>query len=179
MCKKCYKNSFFTLSDCVKNIKIVPFFTSFVLKCLNFARILENVAQSCDFTTTVFRSSVWIPHSRLGRAFSYGRCCPFQLRTVFVWILAGFLLPLLQSVFLSQPSPHYTIHTTQYKPSQHYTIHNTQYIRFTTDFTLCTAHCSLHTAHCCIDLHSAALPELPLFCCWLTEKAAVVTVAVL
>ena len=32
-------------------------FTSFALKCLNVAQILENFAQSCNFTTSAFRSS--------------------------------------------------------------------------------------------------------------------------
>ena len=32
-------------------------FTSFALKCLNFAKILENFAQSCNFTTSAFKSS--------------------------------------------------------------------------------------------------------------------------
>ena len=32
--------------------------TSFTLKCLNFAQILENFAQSCDFTTSAFRSTI-------------------------------------------------------------------------------------------------------------------------
>ena len=32
-------------------------FTSFALKCLNFAQILERFAQLCDFMTSTFRSS--------------------------------------------------------------------------------------------------------------------------
>ena len=31
--------------------------TSFAVKCLSFAQIQENFAQSCDFTTLAFRSS--------------------------------------------------------------------------------------------------------------------------
>ena len=34
-------------------------FTIFALKCLNFAQILENLAQSCDFMPSALRSSVW------------------------------------------------------------------------------------------------------------------------
>ena len=40
------------------NHKSCASFTSFALKSLNFAQILENSAQSCSFTTLAFRSSV-------------------------------------------------------------------------------------------------------------------------
>ena len=46
-----------TFSDFVKNMQIVPVFTSLVFKSLNFAQILENFAQMCVCPSAAFRSS--------------------------------------------------------------------------------------------------------------------------
>ena len=42
---------------CVKIIKIVPVYTSFALKSLNFTQILDNFAQSCDVKTDTLKVS--------------------------------------------------------------------------------------------------------------------------
>ena len=60
--KKCAKNAiktdyFFYFVRMRQKHKNSACSTSFALNCLNFTQILENFAQSCDFTTSTFRSS--------------------------------------------------------------------------------------------------------------------------
>ena len=59
MCKKKLIYFFFYFVRLLQKNKNSACFTSFALKCLNFARILENFAQSCYFTSSAFRSSVF------------------------------------------------------------------------------------------------------------------------